>query len=178
MASETARQKPSLRTKPVKKKSSLKNKPSKKTSATSKTSQKKPSLKSKLAKKPSLRSKPAQQQISKTKKTPKKAVKKKLGNSRVRTVSTLTLDENQMLDAPVLSSARISGDSAQSGDLQGLTGVEGADSETVGELLEEGNAFEAGVVLGVEDADDADAQPVRTHQVPEDDVPGEYLDND
>ena len=42
------------------------------------------------------------------------------------------------------------------------------------ELLEEGNAFEADVVKGVEDADDADEREVRTHEVPEDDVPDEY----
>src|ERR1700730_13666345 len=44
----------------------------------------------------------------------------------------------------------------QSGDLQGLSRIEGADSESVGELLEEGNAFEADVLTGVEDAGDAD----------------------
>jgi hypothetical protein len=64
----------------------------------------------------------------------------------------------------------------QSGDLQGLSSVEGADSESVGELLEEGNAFEADVVTGVEDAGNADEKEVRTHEVSEDDVPGEYLD--
>ena len=64
----------------------------------------------------------------------------------------------------------------QSGDLQGLSNVEGADSESVDELLEEGNAFEADVVKGVEDAGDADEGEVRTHEVPQDDVPGEYLD--
>jgi len=64
----------------------------------------------------------------------------------------------------------------QSGDLQGLSGLEGADSESVGELLEEGNAFEAEVVKGVEDAGDADQGEVKTHEVPEDDVPEEYLD--
>ena len=64
----------------------------------------------------------------------------------------------------------------QSGDLQGLSGLEGADSESVGELLEEGNAFEAEVVKGVEDAGDADEGEVKTHEVPEDDVPEEYLD--
>jgi hypothetical protein len=64
----------------------------------------------------------------------------------------------------------------QSGDLQGLSGVEGADSESVDELLEEGNAFEADVVKGVEDAGNADEKEVRTHEVPQDDVPGEYLD--
>jgi hypothetical protein len=66
----------------------------------------------------------------------------------------------------------------QSGDLQGLTNRDGADSESVDELLEEGNAFEAEIVKGVEDAGDADAGEVRTHEVPEDDVPGEYLDKE
>src|SRR5712664_517492 len=66
----------------------------------------------------------------------------------------------------------------QSGDLQGLSNVEGADSESVDELLEEGNAFEADVVKGVEDAGDADEREVRTHEVPQDDVPGEYLDKE
>ena len=66
----------------------------------------------------------------------------------------------------------------QSGDLQGLSRRESADSESVDELLEEGNAFEADVVAGVESADDADEQEVHTHEVPEDDVPGEYLDED
>jgi len=67
---------------------------------------------------------------------------------------------------------------ALSGDLQGLSNTEGADSESVDELLEEGNAFEADVVTGVEDAGDADEQEVHTHEVPEDDVPGEYLDEE
>jgi hypothetical protein len=66
----------------------------------------------------------------------------------------------------------------QSGDLQGLSNVQGADSESVDELLEEGNAFEAEAVKGVEDAEDADEREVRTHEVPEDDVPGEYLDKE
>jgi hypothetical protein len=66
----------------------------------------------------------------------------------------------------------------QSGDLQGLSNVEAADSESVGELIEEGNAFEADVVAGVQDAGSHDEREVRTHEVPEDDVPGEYLDKD
>jgi hypothetical protein len=64
----------------------------------------------------------------------------------------------------------------QSGDLQGLSDRGRASSESVGELLEEGNAFEAEIVKGVEDV--ADEEEVRTHEVPEDDVPGEYLDKD
>jgi hypothetical protein len=62
-----------------------------------------------------------------------------------------------------------------SGDLQGLSHIEEAESESVAELLEEGNAFEADVVKGVEDAPDADKGPVRTHEVPEDDVPDEEI---
>lgn len=45
-------------------------------------------------------------------------------------------------------------------------------------MVEEGNVFEAGVVTGVEEADDAEEREVHTHEVPEDDVPGEYLDKD
>jgi len=73
-------------------------------------------------------------------------------------------------------SAEISGE--ESGDLQGLSRVEEADSESVDELLEEGNSFEAGIVSGVEEADDAGVREVHTREVPEDDVPEEYLDND
>ena len=64
----------------------------------------------------------------------------------------------------------------QSGDLQGLSNRGRADSESVDELLEEGNAFEAEAVKGVEDAGDRDEGEVRTHEVSEDDVPEEYDD--
>jgi hypothetical protein len=64
----------------------------------------------------------------------------------------------------------------QSGDLQGLSDRGRASSESVDELLQEGNAFEAEIVKGVEDV--ADEEEVHTHEVPEDDVPGEYLDKD
>jgi hypothetical protein len=66
----------------------------------------------------------------------------------------------------------------QSGDLEGLSHAEQADSESVDELVEEGNVFEAGAVAGVEEADDQDTREVHTHEVPEDDVPDEYLDKD
>jgi len=65
----------------------------------------------------------------------------------------------------------------QSGDLQGLSDVPGADSESVRELVEEGQFFEAAVVSGVEDAPAADAGPVKTRQRPVDDVPPEYTDH-
>jgi hypothetical protein len=53
-----------------------------------------------------------------------------------------------------------------------------AASESVLELVEEGQAFEAEAISGVENAPDADVAEVRTRQVPEDDVPSEYLDKD
>lgn len=66
----------------------------------------------------------------------------------------------------------------ESGDLQGLGTFAEADSESARELLEEGNAFEADVVSGVESAGDQPERKIRTRQVPEDDVPGEYLENE
>jgi hypothetical protein len=65
-----------------------------------------------------------------------------------------------------------------SGDLQGLRNSEIADSESVSELLEEGNAFEASIVTGVEQAEGSPESEVQPHEVPEDDVPKEYLDQD
>ena len=66
----------------------------------------------------------------------------------------------------------------QSGDIQGISGRSGGDSESVTELLEEGQTFEAEAVAGVENAADPDVSEVTTHQFPEDDVPEEYQDPD
>jgi len=70
------------------------------------------------------------------------------------------------------------GSAGQSGDTQGLPDVAEAGSESVAELVEEGQSFEAEVISGVEDAPDPDVAEVHTKQVPEDDVPSEYLDRD
>jgi hypothetical protein len=129
-------------------------------SRTMKLSKKKPSLK-KVGVKTKARSK-------------KKAGAKTAGAARRRAPIG-----NQGLDVEAFSPQELRARSAgQSGDLQGLSNIEGADSESVDELLEEGNAFEADVVAGVQSAGDADEQEVRTHEVPEDDVPGEYLDKE
>jgi hypothetical protein len=64
----------------------------------------------------------------------------------------------------------------QSGDTQGLFNEDDTDSESVRELLEEGQSFEASVLSGVENAPLADEGPVRTKQIAEDDVPEEYLE--
>jgi hypothetical protein len=70
------------------------------------------------------------------------------------------------------------GSGGQSGDTQGLSDLPEAGSESVEELVEEGQSFEAQVIAGVEDAPDADEGEVRSKQVPEDDIPSEYLEED
>jgi len=66
----------------------------------------------------------------------------------------------------------------QFGDTQQIPDTAAADSQSVEELVEEGNAFEADAVEGVEGAKDPDVSEVTTRQVPEDDVPPEYLNDD
>lgn len=102
-----------------------------------------------------------------------KAVGNKSQSSRPRPIRRRAQEEET--DA-FLPTEPIAGSAGQSGDLQGLSDLELTDSESVDELLEEGNAFEADVVAGVEQADTP--KEVRTHEVPEDDVPDEYLDTD
>jgi len=110
------------------------------------------------------RRRPKEQSAKKNKVAVKKRIQKRSGRSGV---------------AAFLREEQGSRSGAQSGDLQGLSGRrESADSQSVDELLEEGNAFEADAVIGVENADLADGKEVRTHEVAEDDVPEEYLDKD
>lgn len=70
------------------------------------------------------------------------------------------------------------GSAGQSGDTQGLSDIAEAGSESVEELVEEGQSFEAEVIGGIEDAPEPDVAEVHTRQVPEDDVPSEYLEKD
>ena len=129
-----------------------------------------------ILKKKSAKKKPAQKKApAKTKAVGKKTMGAKTVSALKKRVREKSHSVDTMAfspEGPVARSGR------QSGDLQGLSSVESADSESVGELLEEGNAFEADVVTGVEDAGNADEKEVRTHEVPEDDVPGEYLDKE
>jgi hypothetical protein len=74
-------------------------------------------------------------------------------------------------------SARAGASGGGGGDYSGLSVVEGADSESPRELLEEGQTFEAGIVEAVQDAPDPDRGEIRTREVPEDDVPLEYDDD-
>lgn len=66
----------------------------------------------------------------------------------------------------------------QSGSDQGLHRRPEASSESVKELVDEGQAFEAEVIEGVENAPEPDVAEVHTREVPEDDVPEEYLGRD
>lgn len=56
------------------------------------------------------------------------------------------------------------GSAGQSGDTQGLPDVAEAGSESVQELVEEGQYFEAEVLLGVETADEHDVAEVQIHE--------------
>jgi hypothetical protein len=138
-----------------------------------KTAKKKLAVKRKIPKK-ELAEKAAQKKA--TVKT--KADKKTLGVKAATTPKKRLRAKRQSVDMAAFSPEESGARSGQSGDLQGLSNVQGADSESVDELLEEGNAFEADVVKGVEDAGGVDEREVRTHEVPEDDVPEEYLDKE
>lgn len=132
----------------------------------------------------------APKKLLKKKAAPKKAVTKKKasaiggqkpGASKKKApvaAKKKTKKKSQRSGPPAFSRERTTARSGeQAGDLQGLSDIASADSESVDELVEEGNAFEAGVVAGVEESE-GDVREVRTREVPEDDVPAEYLDEE
>jgi hypothetical protein len=101
------------------------------------------------------------------------APKKQVSRSRQTAMGSQNVETVQMKPRALRARAGAGG-----GDFGGVSTVESVDSESADELLEEGQAFEAGIVSGVEDAPDADEGPIKTREVPEDDVPEEYLDKD
>jgi hypothetical protein len=160
----------------TKRKTKNKTKKKSKTAASRKVTPPKKQVRKGRTHKKSTKKKAAQNKsVSKQKQLGKHAISAKAAGSE----TTKTRKKRQAPDEltfPRDTSGERSGE--QSGDLQGLSDAESADSESVDELIEEGNAFEAGVVSGVEDAGDRDEKAVRTREVPEDDVPSEYLDED
>jgi N utilization substance protein A len=133
-----------------------------------KLAKKRVTLKKKLAKKNSAPKKV----VAKT----KAGGKKTTGGKTAGALKKQVQGKSQSVDTVAFALERLGArPGEQSGDLQGLSNVQRADSESVDELLEQGNAFEAEAVKGVEDAGDSDEGEVRTHEVPQDDVPGEYL---
>jgi hypothetical protein len=116
--------------------------------------------------------------LAKKKAVPKKKPALKRAAVKTKGIRTKAIRKKTEAAKPVNALKKPSRSAVQAGDLQGLSNAETVDSESVGELVEEGNAFEADIVAGVEDAGRHDEREVRTHEVPEDDVPEEYLDKD
>jgi hypothetical protein len=145
----------------------------------SKNVKKKATSKSRVSPKAKLRAKAAAKA---------KSGKKKAASTRKRTApmgrirESQDVMENQAIRKVPMSAVRPKAKSARvgggAGDYEGISRAEVADSESPEELLEEGNAFEAGIVEGVQNAPNADRGEVRTREVPEDDVPTEYDDQD
>ncbi len=159
----------------AKKKTRKNSKKTKQRSAKKSTPNKKKLQKKKSARK-SATKKPA---LKKASTEPKSAQKKRTAKKKTPVAKKKALrGRSSASTAQFVRETRSARSGEQSGDLQGVSRRESADSESVDELLEEGNAFEAEVVQGVEDAGDDAEQEVRTHEVPEDDVPEEYLDKD
>ena len=124
------------------------------------------SAKAKLAQKAKLTAK---------KKGPKRIAKPRARAGRPREMAAGSKSVETVSVKPKALRARAG---AGGGDFGGVSTVESVDSESADELLEEGQAFESGIVSGVEDAPDADQGPVRTREVAQDDVPEEYDDKD
>jgi hypothetical protein len=115
-------------------------------------------------------------QAKKAKPAPKLALKKSPKNKVAKKPPRGRTDSAELVGYQRKGLGSLTG--GQSGDIQGISGRANIDSESVTELLEEGQTFEAEAVSGVENAADPDVSEVVTHQVPEDDVPEEYQDKD
>ena len=152
--------------------------PKKKPKKKKHTKLKKPALKKTAASKRKPAKKKATKKVAKKKAAPKKKLALKRAAVKTKAIGRKGIGKKTEGAKPENAFKKPSRSAVQSGDLQGLSNAETVDSESVGELVEEGNAFEADIVAGVEDAGRHDEREVRTHEVPEDDVPGEYLDKD
>ena len=119
---------------------------------------------------------PKKRRASKTRRAPKRkaGAKKKL----VRRRKQAPRGEQERTFPVAFDDPSRSSSGGQAGDTQGLSRQEENDSESVRELVEEGQYLGAEAVSGVEDAQDPDQGEVTTREVPEDDVPEEYKDHD
>jgi len=118
---------------------------------------------------------------AKTKSARKKSTVKKKSAAKKKPVTRKATRRRAEVINPITPSGRrgLGPESGgQSGDTQGLSRRSYDDSESVEELMEEGQYMEAEAVSGVENAPDADQGEVHTRQFPEDDVPEEYKDED
>src|SRR5258708_2560727 len=146
--------------------------------AAKKKSKKRPTKSKRTAsKKTTLRKTLKKKAAKKKKASPKKKTakakagsKKKIAAKKVKAPKKQIRQRTRSVDTEAFLPDQLETRSGrQSGDLQGLSNAEGADSESVEELLDEGNAFEADVVAGVEHATNSDEREVHTREVPADD---------
>jgi hypothetical protein len=137
---------------------------------------KKPVKKAKKKAAPRKAKRPAKKKVKKAKSAPKPVLRK---TSKKKTAAKPARGKANSAELAGFQRKGLgSFTGGQSGDLQGISSRSGVDSESVTELLEEGQTFEAEAVSGVENAADPDVSEVVTHQFPEDDVPEEYKDPD
>jgi hypothetical protein len=115
---------------------------------------------------------------SKTSRAPKRKRRAGAKKKLVRRRKQARQGEQERTFPVAFDDASRSSSGGQAGDTQGLSPQEEYDSESVRELVEEGQYLEAEAVSGVEDARDPDQEEVTSREVPEDDVPEEYKDRD
>jgi hypothetical protein len=157
---------------PTRKKSAGKKKSTAKKIAKAAKAKKKPIARKAAKKRPTAKKRPSAK---------KKIVAKKKSSAKKKPTTRKAKRRRAEIINPVTPSGRrgLGADSGgQSGDTQGLSRRSYDDSESVEELMEEGQYMEAEAVSGVENAPDADQGEVRTRQFPEDDVPEEYQNED
>lgn len=154
----------------------------KKTSRKKKTVGKKPTPKKSAAgKTSSARKKTVKKAAARKSVAKKKSIVKKKSAAKKKPVARKAMRRRAEVINPVTPTGRRglgAASGGQSGDTQGLSRRSYDDSESVEELMEEGQYMEAEAVSGVENAPDADQGEVRTRQFPEDDVPEEYQNED
>src|SRR6185312_938611 len=154
----------------------------KKTSRKKTVGKKKPTLKKSAArKKVAAKKKPTNEAAGRKSAAKKQSPAKKRSVAKKKPAAKKATRRRADVINPVTPSGRRglgAASGGQSGDTQGLSRRSYDDSESVEELMEEGQYAEAEAVGGVENAPDADQGEVRTRQFPEDDVPEEYLNED
>src|SRR5579859_2643415 len=144
-------------------------------------SKKKPTLKNSAARRASsAKKKTVKRAAPKKRAVKKKPLLKKKSPAKKKSAKKATRRRAEVINPVTPSGLRGLGAASggQSGDTQGLSRRDFDDSESVEELMEEGQYMEAEAVSGVENAPDADQGEVRTREFPEDDVPEEYREEE
>ncbi|MGH9726960.1 MAG: hypothetical protein ACRD33_06845 [Candidatus Acidiferrales bacterium] len=116
---------------------------------------------------------------SKARKSPAPGARKAARKNKKARIERLSRGVRSVGNAiAVMSVGPGAGSGGQSGDTEGLSNVESADSESVEELVEEGQDYEAGIIDGIQNAPDADQGEIKTREVPQDDVPPSERDTE